>query len=208
MRRNILNEQEEFWLGEFGKAYIERNKGAQLLASNTNFFSEIFSKNVKPATILELGANIGMNIRAIKTLLPNVSIDAVEINPTAHQILARTGLCNECYCCSIAEFRSEAMYDLTFTKTVLIHLNDEDLQTAYATLYNASSRHILIAEYYSPRREEISYRGFENKLFKNDFCGEMMRIYPDLRLVDYGYKYRQDPIFPQDDITWFLMEKV
>ena len=27
------------------------------------------------------------------------------------------------------------------------------------------------------------------------------------RLVDYGFAYRHDPNFPQDDITWFLMEK-
>jgi len=25
--------------------------------------------------------------------------------------------------------------------------------------------------------------------------------------VDYGFLYKNDPIFPQDDITWFLMKK-
>jgi len=28
-----------------------------------------------------------------------------------------------------------------------------------------------------------------------------------MQLVDYGFAYRRDPNFPQDDITWFLMEK-
>ena len=32
--------QEEFWAGEFGTAYIERNQGEQLLASNLSFFSQ------------------------------------------------------------------------------------------------------------------------------------------------------------------------
>ena len=30
--------QEEFWAGEFGSEYIERNEGAKLLASNLSFF--------------------------------------------------------------------------------------------------------------------------------------------------------------------------
>jgi spore coat polysaccharide biosynthesis protein SpsF len=53
----------------------------------------------------------------------------------------------------------------------------------------------------------VSYRGHADRLFKRDFAGEMMDMYPDLFLVDYGFAYRRDPSFPQDDISWFLMEK-
>jgi hypothetical protein len=28
-----------------------------------------------------------------------------------------------------------------------------------------------------------------------------------MHLCDYGFVYHRDPLFPQDDITWFLMEK-
>ena len=38
-------------------------------------------------------------------------------------------------------------------------------------------------------------------------AGEILDRYPSLQLVDYGFAYRRDPNFPQDDITWFLMEK-
>ena len=34
-----------------------------------------------------------------------------------------------------------------------------------------------------------------------------MDRHPSLSLIDYGFAYRRDPTFPQDDITWFLMEK-
>jgi spore coat polysaccharide biosynthesis protein SpsF len=34
-----------------------------------------------------------------------------------------------------------------------------------------------------------------------------MERHPSMQLVDYGFAYRRDPNFPQDDITWFLMEK-
>jgi hypothetical protein len=66
---------------------------------------------------------------------------------------------------------------------------------------------MLIAEYYSPVPIEISYRGHEQRLFKRDFAGELLGTFPDLRLVDYGFSYRNDPVAPQDDITWFLLEK-
>ena len=40
-----------------------------------------------------------------------------------------------------------------------------------------------------------------------NFAGEMLDRFRDLRLVDYGFVYHRDVNFPQDDITWFLMEK-
>jgi len=52
-----------------------------------------------------------------------------------------------------------------------------------------------------------SYRGHTDRLFKRDFAGEIMDRHPKMELVDYGFAYRRDPNFPQDDITWFLMEE-
>ena len=54
---------------------------------------------------------------------------------------------------------------------------------------------------------EITYRGETGKLFKRDFAGEILDRFPDLALIDYGFAYRRDPNFPQDDLSWFLMEK-
>jgi hypothetical protein len=36
----------------------------------------------------------------------------------------------------------------------------------------------------------------------------MLDAYPDLKLLDYGFVYHRDPAHPQDDVTWFLIEKV
>jgi spore coat polysaccharide biosynthesis protein SpsF len=74
-------------------------------------------------------------------------------------------------------------------------------------MYNLSNKYILIAEYYSRDVREINYRSFENKLFKRDFCGEIMDKYKDLKLVDYGFVYHRDNKHPLDDISWFLLEK-
>ena len=97
--------------------------------------------------------------------------------------------------------------DISLIKGVLIHINPDMLPTVYEKLYQSSRRFILVAEYYNPSPVAITYRGHADRLFKRDFAGEMLEMYPDLRLVDYGFVYRKDPVFPDDDITWFLMEK-
>ena len=59
-------EQEEFWAGDFGTEYIKRNQGEALLASNLNFFSKSLSQVRDFNSCIEFGANIGMNLKALK----------------------------------------------------------------------------------------------------------------------------------------------
>jgi spore coat polysaccharide biosynthesis protein SpsF len=76
-------EQETFWAGEFGKEYIKRNQGDNILASNLSLFSKAL-KNTQPIKdIIEFGANVGMNLQALKLLIPSIKIDAIEINKEA-----------------------------------------------------------------------------------------------------------------------------
>ena len=90
---------------------------------------------------------------------------------------------------------------------MLIHIHPDHLTTVYDQLYNSSRKYILMAEYYNPSPVSVNYRGHEDRLFKRDFAGEIMDRYSDLKLIDYGFAYHRDPVWPQDDITWFLMEK-
>ena len=69
---NFKTEQEEFWAGKFGDNYISRNSGKELLASNLNFFSGILKKVSDIYSCIEFGANIGMNLKAINLLFPNI----------------------------------------------------------------------------------------------------------------------------------------
>ena len=39
-----LNEQEKFWLGQFGNRYINRNKSKRLKKNTDYFFEKIFKK--------------------------------------------------------------------------------------------------------------------------------------------------------------------
>ena len=101
----------------------------------------------------------------------------------------------------------ESGYDFVFTCGVLIHLNPDMLPLAYQKIYNASSRYICLAEYYNPTPVSIPYRGHEERLYKRDFAGEFLDAFTDVRLIDYGFIWRRDPLYPEDDTTWFLMEK-
>ena len=200
-------EQEQFWAGTFGSEYIERNKSAEYLASNLNFFSKSMQHIGRPASILEFGANIGMNLRAIKMLFPTIALHAIEINPTAASELKTWMGENNVFEGSIFDFNPSQQVEVALIKGVLIHINPDMLQTVYEKLYAASSKYILICEYYNPSPVTIPYRGHTDRLFKRDFAGEMLEKYSNLQLIDYGFCYKRDPAFPQDDVTWFLLEK-
>lgn len=200
-------EQEAFWAGNFGDEYASRNKSSQLLASNMAFFSKILPRTVGVNSLIEFGANIGMNLHAIRTLLPNVELSAIEINHHAVSELNRLQNLTV-YPQSILDFSPDKTWDMVLIKGVLIHINPESLKQVYDRLYRSSSRYICVAEYYNPSPVEIMYRGHSDKLFKRDFAGELLDLYSDLKLVDYGFAYHRDTYFPQDDISWFLMEKV
>jgi len=200
-------EQEKFWAGEFGDDYIGRNKGDELLASNLNFFSKALNSASNLDSVIEFGANIGMNLRALKLLYPHQEQFGIEINEKAATELCRHLGQKNVFNSSIFDLKVEKKVSLSLIKGVLIHINPEMLPNVYEALYNASNKYILICEYYNPTPVEISYRGHAERLFKRDFCGELMETYSDLKLVDYGFAYKRDPSFPQDDITWFLLEK-
>ncbi|WP_137971648.1 pseudaminic acid biosynthesis-associated methylase [Pseudomonas sp. F(2018)] len=204
---DYVTPQEGFWAGEFGSEYIGRNDSQQLLASNLNFFTKALKQAGRVGSAIEFGANIGMNLRALQLLYPDVALHGVEINPdAAAQLRLHIGQDNV-YEGSIFNYPVEQQVDLSLIKGVLIHINPDMLPVVYEKLYTASRRFVLVCEYYNPSPVAISYRGHADRLFKRDFAGEMMDKYPDLKLVDYGFAYRRDPAFPQDDITWFLMEK-
>jgi pseudaminic acid biosynthesis-associated methylase len=200
-------EQETFWAGEFGTQYIERNKGDTLLASNLDFFAKTLRGARGIKSCIEFGANIGMNLKALNLLYPGIDAHAIEINVDAAKLLSSVIPPSNILNTSILDFSPARQWDLTLVKGVLIHINPEVLPEVYDKLVTSTSRYLMVAEYYNPAPVAIPYRGHSDRLFKRDFAGEIMDRHNQLQLVDYGFAYRRDPNFPQDDITWFLMEK-
>jgi spore coat polysaccharide biosynthesis protein SpsF len=204
---NYKTEQENFWADNFGDEYIGRNDSEDLLASNLSFFSKSFNQIGKPNSLIEFGANVGMNLKAIKLLFPKIDLQGIEINEKAANQLSDFIGKENVFNGSIFDFKTTMKFDVSLIKGVLIHINPEMLPLVYEKLYSASNKYILICEYYNPSPVTINYRGHSDRLFKRDFAGEMLEKYKDLRLLDYGFSYKRDSAFPQDDITWFLLEK-
>ena len=202
-----LTFQEQLWKGQFGNEYITRNNEDLLVASNTALFSKIMSSTKDVSSIIEFGSNIGLNMLALKTILPQSSFSSVEINEKACEELKNLEFI-DVYNTSMFDFESQDKFDFTFTKGVLIHISPDLLDDAYNILYEYSKKYIMVCEYYNPTPVEIEYRGNNNALFKRDFAGDLMKKFSDLQLVDYGFVYHADNVFKQDDLTWFLMEKV
>lgn len=207
MNKHFKTEQEEFWANEFGNEYINRNDGSELIASNLALFARALRSTHSIHNCIEFGANIGFNLIALKHLFPNMEQHAIEINSQAAEKLSQVTPPPNIFQTSILEFQPTRSWDLVLIKGVLIHINPEWLPQVYDTLYKATKKYLLLCEYYNPSPVSINYRGHNERLFKRDFCGEMLDRYSDLKLVDYGFVYRRDPNFRQDDITWFLIEK-
>lgn len=195
MKRN-----EEFWKGDFGNEYAKRNVGN--VVSNVALFSRIMARTTNVESVLELGCGTGQNMTALHVLMPNITLIGVEINEGA----ARACKIGEIHQRSILDPELQVVCTMAMTKGVLIHQHPDDLPAVYRKLYTSARRYVLIAEYYNPTPVEVPYRGHAGVLWKRDFAGEMLEAFPDLQLVDYGFSYHRGP-FPQDDLTYFLMEK-
>lgn len=207
-----MNNQDQFWSNEFGKEYHDRN--VNLEKNNEKLFRNIFNNEFEKYSyyldginsIIEFGAGTGQNLVALRNIFQNRKIDAVELNKEACEKIIEKGCADRVFNKSIFEHEPHEKYDLVLTKGLLIHIAPEYVNTAYNILYNSSKRYILICEYYNPKPISIEYRGNFDKLWKRDYCSEIIMQYPDLALVDYGFVYHLDD-YPQDDITWFLLEK-
>lgn len=205
--KNHQTPQEDFWASEFGDQYISRNESPELLAAKIAMFSEILGKAAGISSTVEFGCNIGINLVALSHLVPEIGLRAIEINPKAAEIAKKRLPQASISTGSIFDYEPEEPSDLAFTCGVMIHLNPKMLPAVYQKLAAASRKYVLIAEYYNPSPVTILYRGHEDRLFKRDFAGEFMDAHPEYRLVDYRFVYRKDPMFPLDDVTWFLLKK-
>ncbi len=142
-------EQESFWAGEFGDAYAGRNAGSGWIAANSALFARILGSTREVESVLEIGANTGLNLRGLRALLPTADLAAVEIDATAARELRRWGDC-DVHETSLLDFAPERTYDLTLAKGVLIHVSPHRLPDAYRLLVEASNHYVCVAEYYSP----------------------------------------------------------
>lgn len=196
--------QELFWEGQFGQEYTERNDVDA--RDRLPFFKTVIERTYGVNSILEVGANRGHNLRAIRLLSNNYKLCGIDVNQQAVAELSKTKDVHAMQS-SIQDYDPGQQFDLVFSCGVLIHLCPEDLPHVYKKLFQLSARYILINEYFNPTPVELNYRGHDGRLFKRDFASELIENNDGkLAVVDYGFLWKR--VSPSwDDTTWFLLEK-
>ena len=104
---------------------------------------------------------------------------------------------------------SSKKFDLVIITGVLSHQSQNILKKIYKKIYKLTSKYIYLADYFNPYPHEVKYRGFNDRLTKRDFAKEIWKMYPNLKLLDYGFYWKQDPHLKGqcDDVNWFLFKK-
>ena len=204
----------EHWRGKFGAEYITRNQATE---DTVNQATEVFrrilvntgaSENIE--SVLEVGANVGINLRGLRNLLgTDVKIAALEPNPVAVENLRAAEdldlshiIEGTCYDIPLPD----NSMDLVFTCGVLIHIPPDGLEAAMREINRVAAKYVLCAEYFSHTPVEIPYRDQTGLLWKRDFGKKYLEVCPDLKPVAYGFIWQVE--FPHyDNANWWLFSK-
>lgn len=193
---------EELWAGEFGKAYIERNR--VLDERRAAFWSGLLSE-FRVRSVLEIGCGQGANLRPISRMLDPQDVWGIDINEDALAI-ARLQVPGVNVVASRARslpFR-DGLADLSFTVGVLIHQPETTLANVMSEIVRCSNRLVLWAEYHAQTTEEVPYRGESGALFRRDYGRIYRELFPGLTLRREGFLAPEDGF---DRLTWQLLEK-
>lgn len=131
-----------FLAGRIRDAYTNRNTAsATEIQARLALWSEILSHTISapPASILEVGANLGINLRALR-LLSSARRLAVEPNEKARGLLVQDGIVAAADArdglASAIDF-PDGIADLAFTSGVLIHIHPDQLSASLAKSIDA-----------------------------------------------------------------------
>ncbi|WP_282607902.1 pseudaminic acid biosynthesis-associated methylase [Pelagibius sp. Alg239-R121] len=208
----LENEQINLWRGDFGTEYNARNAATEERVRNrTRFWSQALDSIRKrygdSKSILEVGANVGINLRALRNLC-DADLVAVEPNDQARENLVSDGVvpAEKTFAATGESLPfPDNSFDLVFTSGVLVHVSPDNLAQVCSEMHRVSRRVVMCAESFSSYPETIVYRGHTDKLFKRDFGAFWMEQFPSLKLIDYGFAWK--PVTGLDNVTWWIFSK-
>lgn len=195
-----MSEVQDFWIGDFGTAYTARNRVDW--RKRVPFWSDILDKTAA-RSVFEVGCNTGYNLSALRAAggWHDIQTYGYEINHVAANQARLAG--HQISLESLSHPQAlTSSYDLVFTCGVLIHVPPAELDGIMDGIIAASSQYVLAAEYHSFKEEEISYRGFEGRLWKRDYC----KLYTEkgLKPIFWG-ELNEEGVW--DRLTWTLFSK-
>jgi spore coat polysaccharide biosynthesis protein SpsF len=195
---------EELWAGDFGDQYIERNKDAE--SGRRSFWEEQLGR-LGVTSVLEVGCNIGGNLRWIAELLGPEKVAGIDVNEKALELLRERVPGVDARLARGADLPfDDGSFDLVFTTGVLIHQDPEtQLEPMMREIVRVSSRYVIAGEYHAEALTEVPYRGQDGALFKRDFGALYQQLFPELSLVDGGFLSPQEGRW--DDLTYWILRK-
>ena len=194
---------EALWGGEFGDAYVDRNREAGM--GRGPYWKSVLART-GARDVLEVGCNVGGNLRWIVEELGSETVTGIDINDKAlREVRESLKIRAELASATDLPF-ADGSFDLVFTMGVLIHQAPDALHRVMSEIVRTSRRWVLCGEYFSEEVTEVPYRGHAGALYKRDFGGDYARWFPALALVDRGFLPRS-PETSWDDVTWWLFEK-
>ena len=200
----------DHWRSLFGDEYAERNQADEAAIRQRaltwgRWLWPIMSD--LPKTVMEVGCNVGINLRALNRIL-NAELYALEPNDKAREIVLRDDVLtpDRLFGGDASKLPlGDGAVEMSFTTGVLIHIPPEELPQAVDELYRVSSKYIFMSEYFADQPEDIPYKGQTGLLFKRDFGKFMLERHPTLKVVDYGFLWREAG--GADNGNWWLFEK-
>lgn len=193
---------ERLWAGNFGDAYTKRN--ADSWRARGEFWNGFLRRFVVD-TVLEVGCNVGANLRWVAESVDPAGVFGVDVNEGALEQLRVSQPRTNAVVASGRNlpFR-DAWFDLVFTMGVLIHVPPVTLPLVMAEIVRCSRRYVLCAEYFSEEPREVEYRGQSGALFTRDFGALYRELFSELEDVSSGFLGREDGF---DDVTWRLFRR-
>ena len=176
-----MSATEQFWAGEFGDAYLARNRIEW--QTRLPFWKQITALTGGAGSAFEIGTNAGWNLLALRDIGWHVS--GVDLNLKAVREAHERGLdVSVCSATEVGRLWPEAA-DLAFTAGVLIHIPPDELRRAMESIVQASRRWVLAVEYWAPEEQMVTYRGNDDRLWRRPFA----ELYEEmgLRRVADGY---------------------
>jgi len=193
---------ERLWEGRFGDEYVDRNRSAG--ESRASFWRDVMVR-FRPTSVLEVGCNVGANLRWIASHIPARNVYGVDINLKALAEIRRDLPEVNAVWSQARElpFR-DGWFDMVFTVGVLIHQPPETLPVVMAEIVRCSRRYVLCGEYFAEEPTEVPYREQKGALFKRDFGGLYCRLFPGFVVRQQGFLSRAEG---WDDITYWVLER-
>jgi pseudaminic acid biosynthesis-associated methylase len=193
---------ENLWSGEFGNAYLERNRMA---GEKRGPFWESLLREFPVKRVLEVGCNRGANLSWIASHVAPRDVYGVDVNEAA-LIDGRASVPGANLVWSRGRdlpFR-DRWFDLVLTAGVLIHQPDDTLPLVMSEIVRCSRQYVFCGEYFAESPTEVPYRGQRGALIKRNYGQLYQQLFPELSLLRQGELNTEQG---WDRLTYWLLAK-